>query len=115
MNYKSFADLSKDIKENLYKIPKDVSLIVGIPRSGLLAANLLSLYTNLPLTDIDSFIDGKVLCPGLQSKSLEELARNGKIMVVDDSVATGKAIIDAREKLKPVIDSGGYEFIFCCI
>lgn len=115
MNYKSFADLSKDIKNNLHKIPKDVTLVVGIPRSGLLAANLISLYTKLPLTDIDSFIEGKILCPSFQNDSLNAKAFEGKILIVDDSVATGKAIEDARQKLKPIIEAASYKLLFCCI
>ncbi len=53
MNYKGFDDLSRDIKKNLYKIPKNISWVVGIPRSGLLAVNLISLFINRPLTDLD--------------------------------------------------------------
>lgn len=115
MNYKSFADLSKDIKLNLHKIPKEVTLVVGIPRSGLLAANLISLYTNLPLTDIDSFIEGKVLCPSFQDSASTERAFTGKILIVDDSVATGKAIIDAKQKLQPIMNAASYELLFCCV
>ena len=115
MNYKSFADLSQDVKQNLDKIPKDVTLVVGIPRSGLLAANLIALYTNLPLTDIDSFIEGKILCPSFQHADLYEKAFTGKILIVDDSVATGKAIEDARQKLQPIIDAASYELLFCCV
>lgn len=115
MNYKSFADLSADIKTNLHKIPKDVSLVVGIPRSGLLAANLIAMYLNLPLTDIDSFIEGKVLSPCTQSRIQQDAIFKGKILVVDDSVATGKAIIDARKKLAPVLGTKNYKLLFCCI
>ena len=85
MNYKSFADLSQDIKFNLHKIPRDVSLIVGIPRSGLLAANLMAVYLNLPLTDIDSFANRKILSTGFRGKHYEKDAFNGKILIVDDS------------------------------
>ena len=115
MNYKSFADLSADIKSNLHKIPKDVSLVVGIPRSGLLAANLISVYLNLPLTDIDSFIEGKVLSPCTQSRIKEENIFTGKILIVDDSVATGKAIVDARQKLAAVLANKNYQLLFCCV
>ena len=58
MHYRSVADLNEDIKANLHKIPEDVTLIVGVPRSGMLAANLIALYLNIPLTDIDNFIAG---------------------------------------------------------
>ncbi len=115
MNYKSFADLSTDIKSNLHKIPKDVSLVVGIPRSGLLAANFISVYLNLPLTDIDSFIQGKIVAPSLHKNLRQDDAYKGKILVVDDSVATGKAIVDARQKLEALVKDKHYQLIYCCI
>lgn len=115
MHYKSFADLSADVKANLHKIPKDVTLIVGIPRSGLLAANLLSIFLKLPLTDIDSFLNGKILSPAVGNPSVNENAFNGKILIVDDSVATGKAIVDAKQKLKALIQTNTYNLLFCCV
>lgn len=115
MNYKSFSDLSKDIKSNLHKIPKDVSLVVGIPRSGLLAANLMAIYLNLPLTDIDSFIKGQILSSCFRADGFEDNAFKGKILIVDDSVATGKAIVDAKEKLADIIAQQQFQLLFCCV
>lgn len=115
MNYKSFADLSADIKSNLHKIPRDVSLVVGIPRSGLLAANLLSLYLNLPLTDLESFSKGEILATGSRGKKFEKEAFNGRILVVDDSIFSGKALAAAREKLRTVVENNNYKVSYCCV
>lgn len=115
MNYRSFADLSKDIKSNLHKIPRDVSLIVGIPRSGLLPANLLAVYLNLPLTDIDSFINKKILSTGFRGKQYEKEAFNGKILIVDDSIYSGKALNVVKEKLAAVPEFKNLEILYCCI
>ncbi|MGV3656463.1 MAG: phosphoribosyltransferase family protein [Chitinophagaceae bacterium] len=115
MNYRSFADLSQDIKSNLHKVPRDVSLIVGIPRSGLLAANLFAVYLNLPLTDIDSFINGKLLSTGFRGKSYEKDAFKGKILIVDDSIYSGKALKQVKEKLAQLPQTKDLEIIFCCV
>jgi orotate phosphoribosyltransferase len=115
MNYKSFADLSQDIKFNLHKIPRDVSLIVGIPRSGLLAANLLAVYLNLPLTDIDSFVNRKILSSGFRGKGYEKDAFNGKILIVDDSIYSGKALNLVKEKLAAVPEYKNLDILYCCI
>jgi uncharacterized HAD superfamily protein/hypoxanthine phosphoribosyltransferase len=115
MNYKSFANLSQDIKANLHKIPRDVSLIVGIPRSGLLAANLMAVYLNLPLTDIDSFMKGEILSSGFRGKAFEEAAFKGKILIVDDSLATGKAQKEAKSKLENVAQTQNFELLYCCV
>ena len=43
MQLKTYNDLQKDIVGNLWKIPNDVDLIVGIPRSGILAASFIEI------------------------------------------------------------------------
>lgn len=115
MNYKSFADLSQDIKSNLHKVPRDVSLIVGIPRSGLLAANLFAVYLNLPLTDIDSFLDGRLLSTGFRGKSYEKDAFKGKILIVDDSIYSGKALNVVKEKISQASALKDLEVLYCCV
>ena len=52
MNYRSVSDLNEVILRNIHIIPRDIDLVVGVPRSGMMPANLLSLYLNLPYTDI---------------------------------------------------------------
>ena len=103
MNFKTISDLNLIINKNIHKIPRDIDLIVGIPRSGLLVANLFSLYLNLPLTDIDSLLEGRILGVGKTKeksgwiKSIEE-AR--KILLVEDSSLSGASLLEAKEKLK---------------
>lgn len=35
MNYRSISDLNQIILKRLYIIPRDIDLVVGIPRSGM--------------------------------------------------------------------------------
>ena len=44
MYYRNIADLNRVILKRLNILPRDFDLIVGIPRSGMLPANLLALY-----------------------------------------------------------------------
>lgn len=113
MHFKSVADLSFDIKSNLHKIPRDVSLVVGIPRSGLLAANLIALYLNLPLTDIDSFLEGRILATGLRGERYLDQAFRGRILVVDDSIYSGTAMKKAKERLSAA--DSNFRFVFSCV
>lgn len=115
MNYKSFADLSQDIKSNLHKVPSDVSLIVGIPRSGLLAANLFAVYLNLPMTDFDNFLNQKLLSTGFRGKNYERDAFKGKIMIVDDSIYSGKALRQVKDKISTLPQTKDLEIIYCCV
>ena len=60
MNFITVAELNSDIVENLHNIPRNIDIIVGIPRSGMLVATLISLYMNKPLSDFDSFVQGRI-------------------------------------------------------
>ncbi|MBN2023860.1 MAG: hypothetical protein JW809_13840 [Pirellulales bacterium] len=102
MNFRSVANLNETIVRNLHKVPRDVALIVGIPRSGLLAANLLALHLNLPLADLDGFIEGRLLRSGsrLPSRSNKApLEHYGRVLVLDDSLESGEAMSRARQRL----------------
>lgn len=99
IEYKSIADMRMAILRNLYKFPHDIDLVVGIPRSGMLPANLIALYLNKPFTDIDSFVDGRIYSSGERTKFSGEY-KSGKILIVDDSIAKGVAHNKAKDKIK---------------
>ena len=109
MNFKGVADLNNDVKRWLSSIPKDVDIVVGIPRSGMLVANLVSLYLNKPLADIDGFLAGRVLGLGVRKKFQDD-AEYKRVLVIDDSVLTGRALLEAKEKLRAA--NANREYIF---
>lgn len=98
IEYKSIADMRLAILHNLHKFPHDIDLVVGIPRSGMLPANLIALYLNKPFTDIDSFVAGRVYSSGERTKFSGEY-KSGKVLIVDDSIALGVALGKAKENL----------------
>lgn len=103
MNYINIRQLNEDILNNIYKIPKDIDLIVGIPRSGMIVASLISVYMNKPLTDIESFLERKFYESGSTKNTtdcVKEFSEVKKVIVVDDSIASGKSI----EKVKKEIE-----------
>lgn len=112
IEYRSIADMNDRIINNLYKFPHDVELIVGIPRSGMLPANMLALYMNKPFTDIDSFIEGRIYSSGERGRFIDNSSKK-KVIVVDDSYLTGNALVKAKKKLESVADK--YELIFAVI
>ncbi|NQX76321.1 phosphoribosyltransferase family protein [Gilvibacter sp.] len=99
MNYRSIKDLNEIILKRLSIIPRDIDLIVGVPRSGMLPANLLALYLNRPYTDIDSFLKGHVYKAGARGQFINIDAIK-KVLVVDDSIASGGALREVKERLK---------------
>jgi uncharacterized HAD superfamily protein/hypoxanthine-guanine phosphoribosyltransferase len=100
MNYRSIADLNQCIATNLIKVPLATDLIVGVPRSGLLAANMLALHLNLPFTDVEGFMEGRILQSGSRMKSHVKPFKDYKhVLVVEDSVWSGQSIREVKEKL----------------
>jgi uncharacterized HAD superfamily protein/hypoxanthine phosphoribosyltransferase len=97
MEYRSVTDLNAAIFGNLRKIPRDIDVIVGVPRSGLLVANLLSLAINVPMADLEGFCEGRLLSAGRTKRTggFKEGRESGKIqniLLIDDSINSGKAI-----------------------
>ena len=107
MNYISIAQLNMDIKNMLKNIPHDIDIVVGIPRSGLLVANFISLYINKPITDIDSFVDGRIMKSG-KTKNQKGLNLKfneiKKVLICEDSCNSGNSINEAKAKLRKFND-----------
>lgn len=109
MVYRTIEQLSALIRTNLHKVPHDIDLVVGVPRSGMLPAMMIALYLNKRVTDIDSFIDGKIYKAGERSQYISNKAIQ-KVLIVDDSVSTGSAIGKAKKKIQDA--SLSYQFIY---
>lgn len=112
MNYRNIADLNNIILQRLSIIPRNFDLIVGVPRSGMLPANLLALYLNRPYTDIHSFMNGHIYKAGARGQFFD-VKQYKNILVVDDSVASGSALTECKENLKHL--SGQFNIKFCTI
>ena len=112
LNYKSISDLNYCIKNNINKIPKDVDLIVGIPRSGMLAANIIALNLNVDFVSIDEFLNNiKIKSSSRIIKRLEKCSDAKKVLIVDDSVNAGNTI----ENIKQLLAKSTNNLIYCCI
>lgn len=98
-NYRNFNYINALLIENLIKVPTDVDLIVGIPRSGLIVSTLLAEYRSLPSTDLQSFIyahDNAKMYP--QSLAPSTDIKNAKsILLVDDAMGSGQSMQKAKE------------------
>ncbi len=112
MYYRNIADLNNIILKRLSILPRDFDLIVGIPRSGMLPANLLALYLNKPYTDIHSFLNGHIYKAGARSQFFD-IKDFKKILVVDDSIASGDAMEKCKESLKDVKEN--FSISYCAI
>jgi uncharacterized HAD superfamily protein len=81
---RTVADLDRAIVRGLGRVPRDVDVIVGIPRSGVLVATLIALH-----------LQG----PSLATLGELELAEGDKfehLLLVDDTLRTGVTLDKAR-------------------
>ncbi len=102
MNFRTYNDLTKCIVKNLHRIPRDIDLVVGVPRSGTMAGNIIALYLNLPFTDLDHFIHHDPLKTGTTRKYsgwIKEISDAKHVLIVDDSISSGDSMREVRETL----------------
>lgn len=101
MHYRSTGQLNADIARWSDSLPKDIDLVVGIPRSGMLAATMLSLHLHTPLADLEGLLAGRVLSAGQRMSGLprEVIDSARRILVLDDSINKGGSMREAKDKL----------------
>lgn len=109
MKYITLSDMMLDIRKNFHKAPHDVDFVIGIPRSGMICASVISEFLNVPLIDIDSFCRG-VKPSGGGRLRLVNRENTKKVLVVDDTVYGGGSLRDAKIQLKPFNEE--YAFIY---
>lgn len=110
MKYITLNDLTAAIRNNIHKISHDVDFVIGIPRSGLMAGSMIAEFLNVPLIDVESFINGSKPNGGTRL-SFNDKPKTNKVLVVDDTVFTGTSMNNVREKLS----SFEYDFTFMCV
>lgn len=110
LEFRTFGDLAHCIRKHLHKIPADVDLIVGIPRSGMIPAYTIALFMNKKCCSLDEFLAGCEVSNGYRPLTKTEVR---KVLVVDDSCYSGRAIDTARERLAAL--AGKYEFVYAAV
>jgi len=110
MNFRSIAQLSDQLVQWSRKLPRDIDVVVGVPRSGLLVANILATFRNIALADVDGFIEGRCYRTGHVKEGalnatdgeahLGFLSTPRRVLVVDDTVSTGASLRRVRERIE---------------
>lgn len=62
--YITYSDMISTIRANLWRIPHDIDVIIGVPRSGLLAATIISEYLGINIATVDDILNGKIIKGG---------------------------------------------------
>lgn len=103
MEYRTVGQLDDAVVSWLSGLPRDIDIVAGVPRSGLLVANLLALHLNVPMTDVAGIIEGRVIQSGARFKGsdpMKFLAHPRHVLIVDDSVCSGSAMAKVKAQLK---------------
>jgi orotate phosphoribosyltransferase len=109
MNFRSIAQLSDQLLAWSRELPQDIEVVAGVPRSGLLAANLLGLYLNRPITDVDGLLAGRYFSSGTYWRQVARengnasneafLSRPRTVLVLDDSLLSGRSMREVRARI----------------
>lgn len=78
------------------ELPGSYDLVIGIPRSGLLVANIIAIKMGKPLSTPELFLRGECWMGG----GIKPPADFRKILLVDDSVSSGKSMEDAAAAVR---------------
>lgn len=91
----TIADMNQLIVDNLHKIRKlGPATVVGLPRSGLIPASIISTYLGWPLSTVEEFMNGLTYY-GRKT----DVVLHGRILLVDDMVHSGKQMNNALKHL----------------
>jgi orotate phosphoribosyltransferase len=102
VEYRTVAQLDDAVVSWLADLPRDIDIVAGIPRSGLLVANLMALHLNVPMTDVAGLIEGRVIQSGARFKGADPrqfLSKPRHVLVVDDSLCSGSAMQKVKASL----------------
>lgn len=99
LNYKTYNDLTRDIKANIHKLPDDIDLIVGVPRSGMIPAYMLALTLSKPVCSLGEFISGDFK-NSMKATFRIKLGNNFKnVLIIDDSILRGTAMNTVKKQV----------------
>jgi uncharacterized HAD superfamily protein/adenine/guanine phosphoribosyltransferase-like PRPP-binding protein len=94
--YRNYADVANLVAANLWRLPRDVGLVVGVARSGLVPATIIALHLNVPVADVSAARLGSAFAIGRTRKNfVRRLPADAAVLVVDDSALTGDSIGEA--------------------
>lgn len=103
MEYRTVAQLDDAVVSWIATLPRDIDIVAGVPRSGLLVASLLALHLNVPMTDVAGLIEGRVIQSGARYKGTDPksfLTRPRRVLVIDDSVCSGLQMRMVKERIQ---------------
>ena len=94
LQYRNYKDLNSLIHNVDLHAYSDFDLVVGVPRSGMIPAYMIGLLLNLPVIDIECYVNG--LIPFVGNRVNKNIKEFKKVLVVDDSIKFGRQLKNAN-------------------
>ena len=91
----SFREILDCTLEWIKYLPKDIDVVVGIPRSGMFVASVIALSLGKPLTSPELFAEGKVWWT--KKKESQHPIQLRKVLLVDDTIGEGTTFMNAQQ------------------
>lgn len=100
LNYRSISDMTSLIKQKLSFISSEYDFIVGVPKSGLITASIISTLLNIPIVPIEVLTSNNYKNISMNPKKWKrqislQLNERYSVLLVEDSVNTGDSIKSA--------------------
>ena len=119
IEYISLNRMCQDIRENLWKIPRDIIGVVGVPRSGMLAATIISEYLNVGLANFNELISNRDPRMTFQknhgNRYMNQIPGN-RVLVVDDTCFAGSQNLKCRQEIERSFGiHPDYEFVYLVV
>jgi uncharacterized HAD superfamily protein/hypoxanthine phosphoribosyltransferase len=109
LEYRGYAQLASLIQGADMRPFRKYNLVVGIPRSGMVPAYMIGLRLNLPVIDLDGFLNGNDPSGGSRLKEKADCPIR-HVLIVDDSIRSGSQLNLVKKKLNGFCE---IKFGFC--
>lgn len=113
LTYKTYQDLSFDIKKNIKKIPTNIDLIVGIPRSGVIPATMLGMMFSKEVCNLNEFITNNYKSNTTSRIKFNNGVKN--VLIVDDSISSGKTFHKVKCEIEELGLNKKYNIIYLAV
>jgi len=111
LNYISYKQLIEDSIKFSKQINRDYDLIIGIPRSGMIPASIISFQLNKPLCTITEFINNEFI-NGFRMNNKNNIK---KVLIIDDSLSSGQELNKNLELVKYIMIERNIIYDTCVI
>lgn len=94
MKFVTYDQFFHDCRKLAKILPRDIRGVIGIPRSGMLAATLVAMERHVPLGEFSEFLKTGRFFPS--GNRLNGTANFGPIAIIDDSCWSGNSLLPAQ-------------------